>query len=82
VGLERDPLSLVGTIEELSDRKYSGPGLETEITALGIRHADYAEPSMRKHWHQLRREAVVAWSVKFARELRPRSSVLRVDTDG
>jgi hypothetical protein len=28
VGLERGPLSLVGTTEELLDRKSSGPGLE------------------------------------------------------
>jgi hypothetical protein len=32
VGLERDPLSLVSTTEELLDRKSSGSGLE--ITAI------------------------------------------------
>jgi hypothetical protein len=35
VGLERDPLSLVSTTEELLDRKSSGSGLETENTAVG-----------------------------------------------
>jgi hypothetical protein len=37
VGLERGPLSLVSTIEELLGRKSSGSGLETENTAVGIR---------------------------------------------
>jgi hypothetical protein len=40
VGLERGPLSLVSTTEELLDRKSSGSGLEIEITAVGICHAD------------------------------------------
>jgi hypothetical protein len=44
VGLERGPLSLVSTTEELLGRKISGSGLETEITAVGIRCADYATP--------------------------------------
>jgi hypothetical protein len=35
VGLERGPLSLVSTIEELLERKSSDSGLETEITAVG-----------------------------------------------
>jgi hypothetical protein len=35
VGLERGPLSLMSTIEELLERKNSGSGLETEITAVG-----------------------------------------------
>jgi hypothetical protein len=35
VGLERGPLSLVSTIEELLGRKSSGSGLEIEITAAG-----------------------------------------------
>jgi hypothetical protein len=33
VGLERAPLSLVSTSEELLERKRSGSGLEIEITA-------------------------------------------------
>jgi hypothetical protein len=39
VGLERGPLSLVSTTEELLERKN---------TALGIRHADYVPPFIRK----------------------------------
>jgi hypothetical protein len=35
VGLERGPVSLVSTTEELLERKSSGSGLETEITAVG-----------------------------------------------
>jgi hypothetical protein len=42
VGLERGPLSLVSTTEELLDRKVAAPVLKTEITALGISRADYA----------------------------------------
>jgi hypothetical protein len=37
VGLERDPFSLVSTIEELLRRKSSGSGLETENMAVRIR---------------------------------------------
>jgi hypothetical protein len=51
VGLERSPLSLVSTIEELLGRKSSGSGLETENTAAGIRHADHVEASIRERWH-------------------------------
>jgi hypothetical protein len=40
VGLERGPLSLVSTTEELRDKKVAAPVYKTEITALGIRHAD------------------------------------------
>jgi hypothetical protein len=43
VGLERGPLSLESTIEELLERKSSGPCLETEITE-GIHRADYVTP--------------------------------------
>jgi hypothetical protein len=48
VGLERGPLSLVSTTEELLGRNSSGSGLETENTAVGIRHADHVPPSIRK----------------------------------
>jgi hypothetical protein len=48
VGLERGPLSLVSTIEELLRRKSSGSGLEIKNTVVGIRHADLATPSIRK----------------------------------
>jgi hypothetical protein len=51
MGLERGPLSLVSTTEELLERKSSGSGLKTEITAVGIRHADHVAPSIRKSWY-------------------------------
>jgi hypothetical protein len=51
VGLERGPLSLVSTTEDLLEIKSSGLGLETEITAVGIRHADNVGPPIRKSWH-------------------------------
>jgi hypothetical protein len=50
VGLERGPLSLVTTTEELLDRKVAAPDWKTEITAVGIRHADHVAPSIRKSW--------------------------------
>jgi hypothetical protein len=45
VGLERGPLSLVSTIEELFDRKVAAPAYKSENTALGIRHADHVAHS-------------------------------------
>jgi hypothetical protein len=42
VGLERVPLSLVSTTEELLDRKVP------RIRPVGIRHADHVAPSIRK----------------------------------
>jgi hypothetical protein len=56
VGLERGTLSLVSTIEELLGRKSSDSG-------LGIRCADRMTPSVRKSWHQLRRQAAATRSV-------------------
>jgi hypothetical protein len=44
VGLERGPLSLVSTTEELLDRKVAAPVYKTKNTALGIRHADHVAP--------------------------------------
>jgi hypothetical protein len=44
VGLERGPLSLLITSEELLGRRSSGCGLETEIAAVGICRADHATP--------------------------------------
>jgi hypothetical protein len=44
VGLNRGPLSVVSTIEELLGRKSSGSGLEIREYSLGIRHADYSTP--------------------------------------
>jgi hypothetical protein len=48
VRLERGPLNLVSTIEELLDRKVAAPVSKTENTAVGIRHADQVAPSIRK----------------------------------
>jgi hypothetical protein len=48
VSLERDPLSLVDTIEELLDRKVAAPVYKSENTAVGIRHADYVHPLSAK----------------------------------
>jgi hypothetical protein len=48
MGLERGPLSLVSTTEELLDRKVAAPVQKTENTAVVIRHADHVAPSMRK----------------------------------
>jgi hypothetical protein len=48
VGLERGPLNLVSTTEELLDRKVAAPVYKAENTAIGIRHADYVAPSIRK----------------------------------
>jgi hypothetical protein len=73
MGLERGPLSLVSTTEELLDRKVAAPVYKTENTAVGIRHADQVAPSIRKSWQSLRLQTAVARSVLFARGLRPRS---------
>jgi hypothetical protein len=48
VGLERGPLSLVSTTEELLGRNNSGCGLEIREYAVGIRHVDHVAPSIRK----------------------------------
>jgi hypothetical protein len=48
MGLERGPLSLVSTTEELLDREVAAPVYKTKITAIGIHHADYMAPSIRK----------------------------------
>jgi hypothetical protein len=48
VGLERGPLSLVSTTEELLDRRIAAPVYETENTATGIHHADHVGPFIRK----------------------------------
>jgi hypothetical protein len=63
VGVERNPLSLVNTTEELLDRKVVAPVQKTENTAVGVRHTDHVAPSIRKNWQSLRRQAAVARSV-------------------
>jgi hypothetical protein len=50
VGLERGPLSLVSTTEELLDRQVATPVQKTENTAVGISHADHVAPFIRKSW--------------------------------
>jgi hypothetical protein len=50
MGLERGPLSLVGTTEELLERKSSGSGLESREYGRSD-HADHMAPSIRKSWH-------------------------------
>jgi hypothetical protein len=50
VGLERGPLSLVSTTEELLDRKVAAPVYKIENTAVGIRHAYHVASSIRKSW--------------------------------
>jgi hypothetical protein len=44
VGLERGPLNLVSTIEELLERFSSGSGLGDRNYGVGIRHGDHATP--------------------------------------
>jgi hypothetical protein len=44
----RGPLSLVITTEELLERKSSDSGLETENTAMGIRHTGHVLPYIHK----------------------------------
>jgi hypothetical protein len=73
--MERGPLSLVSTTEELLDRKVAAPVYKTENTAIGIRHADHLAPSIRKSWQSLRRQEAIARSVYFAHGLRPWSLV-------
>jgi hypothetical protein len=48
VGLDRGPLSLVNTTEELLERKSSRSSVENREYSLGIRHADHVSPSIRK----------------------------------
>jgi hypothetical protein len=49
VGLERGPLNLVRITGELLEWKISGSGSrKSRLTAVGIRCADYATPSIRK----------------------------------
>jgi hypothetical protein len=49
VSLERGPLSLVKIIEELLELRSRGSGLENpSLTAVEIRCADHATPSIRK----------------------------------
>jgi hypothetical protein len=52
LGLERGPLSLVRSIEELLEQNSSGSrSRKQRLTAMGIRCADHVTPSTRKSWH-------------------------------
>jgi hypothetical protein len=52
VCLERGPLSLVSITEELFEWKSSGSGSrKSRLTAVGIRRADHATPSIHKSRH-------------------------------
>jgi hypothetical protein len=73
--MERGPLSLVGTTEELLDRKVAAPVYKTENSAVGIHHDDHVAPSIRKSWQSLRRQEAVAQLVQFACGLKPWSLV-------
>jgi hypothetical protein len=48
VGLERGPLSLVSTSEELLERKSSGSCLKNREYVIGIRHAEHVAHFIRK----------------------------------
>jgi hypothetical protein len=81
VGLERDPLILVSTIEELHERKSCGSGLENRdygrkgSAALTTRH-----PYVRKSWHYLRPSSGRSIGI-VARRLKPRSYYYYYDYD-
>jgi hypothetical protein len=61
VNLERGPLSLVSTTEELLERKTSGSGLENrDYGGKGSVTQTTHHPCIRKSWHKLRQQAAVA----------------------
>jgi hypothetical protein len=62
LGLERGPLSLESTIEELLERKSSGSGLENREYGRRDPYSDHAAPSIRKKL-ELLPQAAVARSV-------------------
>jgi hypothetical protein len=52
VGLERCPLNLVSTTEELLERESSGSGLETrDYSSSGSAALTTGHSSVRKSWH-------------------------------
>jgi hypothetical protein len=81
VGLERDPLSLVRITEELLEWKSSGSSVESpRLTAVGIRCADHATPSIRKEL-ALTSPTSGGRSVVLACGLQPRSLVFSLFDD-
>jgi hypothetical protein len=76
MGLERGPLSLVSTIEEIFEKKKKSSGLSLEnrdYCRRGSAALTTLHPSNSKSWHYLYRQAAVAGSVEFVRGLRLRS---------
>jgi hypothetical protein len=52
MGLERGPLIVVRLTEELLEWESSGSGsTKSRLTAVEIRYADHATPSIRKSLH-------------------------------
>jgi hypothetical protein len=51
VCLQRGPLNLVSTKEELLGRNKAAPAQKAENTAVWIRHADHVAPSVRRIWY-------------------------------
>jgi hypothetical protein len=61
VGLERCPLSLVNTIEEVLERKkIAAPVQKTQNTALRIRHADHVGTNLADKRRSLGRYSSLA----------------------
>jgi hypothetical protein len=73
MGLERGPLSLESTIEELIGRESSGSGLENRDYGRWKRCVDHSTSSISKRCHYFGRQAAVARSVQYACGLMPRS---------
>jgi hypothetical protein len=63
MGLERGPLSLVSTIEELLDRKVAAPVYKTKNTAVGSVTLTTWHSLSAKSWQSLRRQVAVARSI-------------------
>jgi hypothetical protein len=64
VDLERGPLSLGSTIEEMLERKSSSPDLEgRDYGRRGSAALTTQHPSICKTWHYLRRQAAADRSV-------------------
>jgi hypothetical protein len=68
VGLERGPLSLASTTEELLERKYSGFGLE--IRKYGRRDFTDSRCRSRHHFHTIRNLLLVAFLLGLLSDLK------------
>jgi hypothetical protein len=56
-------LSLLLLLRCYLNENVAAPVKKTKLTAVGIRRADHATPSIRKSWHELRQQTAVARSV-------------------